>query len=148
MVSYICDTHVEAKDVGGGMFRIDPRDAVPIWKQIEEGVRRMIAAGSLTTGMPVPSVRDLARDLRVNPMTVSKAYQRLTEDGVLEVRRGAGTFVATGAARASRAERLRDLREAAARYAALAVTVGVSLDDALRALEGCWPAPAGTGGQR
>ncbi len=130
------------------MLRIDPRDAVPIWKQIEDGMRRMIAAGALAAGAPVPSVRDLARELQVNPMTVSKAYQRLAEAGVLEVRRGAGTYVAEGASRAPRSERLRTLREAAGRYASLAVTLGVGLDDAQRALTASWPSPDGEGGGR
>ena len=58
-------------------LRIDPRDAVPIWKQIEDSLRRMVAAGALAPGAAVPSVRDLARDLGVNPATVSKAYQGL-----------------------------------------------------------------------
>jgi GntR family transcriptional regulator len=128
------------------MFRIDPRDAVPIWKQIEDGVRRLVAAGLLRPPVAVPSVRDLARELQVNPMTVSKAYQRLTEDGVLEVRRGEGTFVASGASRASRTERLKTLREAAMRYSALAATLGVSREDATRAVEAAWPPP--TGGER
>src|SRR5512139_888934 len=129
------------------MIRIDPKDAVPIWKQIEDGVRRLVASGALAPGTPVPSVRDLARDLQVNPMTVSKAYQRLCDQDVLEVRRGAGTYVAEGAGRASRPERLRTLREAASRYTALAATLGVTLEDARRAVEASWPVPAG-GGER
>jgi GntR family transcriptional regulator len=124
------------------MLRIDPRDAVPIWKQIEDGMRRLIAAGTLTTGQAVPSVRDLARELQVNPMTVSKAYQHLTDGGLLEVRRGAGTFVASSAGRAPRAERLRALKEAAERYASHAASLGVSREDAERALATAWPAPA------
>jgi GntR family transcriptional regulator len=129
------------------MLRVDPRDAVPIWKQIEDGVRRLVAAGTLGAGAAVPSVRDLARDLQVNPMTVSKAYQRLTDQGVLEVRRGSGTFVAEGAARTPRAERMRTLREAAARYASLAVTLGATVEEAQRAVSASWPAPGG-GGER
>jgi GntR family transcriptional regulator len=121
------------------VIRVNPRDAVPIWRQIEDGVRRLVASGALRTGATVPSVRDLARELQVNPMTVSKAYQRLADAGVLEIRRGAGTFVADGAARAPRAERLRDLREAAVRFATLAATTGVTLEDARRALEAAWP---------
>jgi GntR family transcriptional regulator len=130
------------------MLSVDPRDALPIWKQIEDGMRRMIAAGSLAPGMPAPSVRDLARELRVNPMTVSKAYQRLTDEGLLEVRRGAGTFVAEGATRTPRAERLRSLREAAVRYASLAVTLGVTVEEAQRAVAASWPAPRPDGGGR
>ena len=70
------------------MFAINNADPAPIWKQIEEGMRRLIALGALKPEGPVPSVRDLARDLRVNPNTVARAYQRLTEAGVLTVRRG------------------------------------------------------------
>jgi len=70
------------------MFAINPADPAPIWRQIEEGVRRLIALGALQPGASVPSVRDLARGLRVNPNTVARAYQRLTEGGVLAVKRG------------------------------------------------------------
>src|SRR5438132_10831242 len=114
------------------MLRIDPRDAVPVWKQIEEGLRRLVGVGGLRPGRPLPSVRDLARELRVNPMTVSKAYQRLAEAGVVEVRRGEGTFVAAGPPQMSRGERARALREAAGRYVAVASTLGVSRDEAAR----------------
>ena len=120
------------------MLHIDPRDAAPIWKQIEEGVRRLVGRGALRAGMAVPSVRDLARELQVNSMTVSKAYQRLTEDGMLEVRRGEGTFVASGPPRQSRADRLRTLREAALRYAAAAASLGLGREDAERELEAAW----------
>jgi len=61
------------------MLQLDPTDAVPIWRQIEVGVQLLIASGKLAAGAPVPSVRDLARELQVNPATVSKAYQRLVE---------------------------------------------------------------------
>lgn len=120
------------------MLRIDPRDALPIWKQIEEGLRRLVGAGSLRPGRPVPSVRDLARELRVNPMTVSKAYQRLAEAGVLVVRRGEGTFVAAGPPQLTRAERTRTMRDAASRYVSLAVTVGASKDEAAREVAAAW----------
>jgi len=120
------------------MLRIDPRDAVPIWKQIEEGLRRLVGAGSLRPGRPVPSVRDLARELRVNPMTVSKAYQRLADGGVFVVRRGEGTFVAEGPPQLTRAERAKTMREAASRYVSLAATLGVSKDEAAREVAAAW----------
>ena len=63
------------------MLSVDPRDARPIWRQIEDGMRRLVASGALPVGTAVPSVRELARELRINPATVSKAYQRLTADG-------------------------------------------------------------------
>jgi len=120
------------------MFSVDPRDPVPVWKQIEDGVRRLVATGALRPGRPIPSVRDLARDLRVNPMTVSKAYQSLGEAGVLEVRRGEGTFVASGAPQMTRGEKGRALDAAAARFATVAVTLGASVEEATRAVSAAW----------
>ena len=89
---------------------VDPADAVPIWRQIEDGVRRLVACGGMRPGEAVPSVRDLARDLRVNPATVAKAYQRLTDEGLLEVRRGEGTFVAAAPSSSSSEVRCFPLR--------------------------------------
>src|SRR2546430_6047140 len=66
----------------------------PIWKQIEETIRRVISSRQLRSGDPVPSVRQLARTLSVTPNTVERAYQRLITAGVLVSRRGGGPFVA------------------------------------------------------
>ncbi len=119
-------------------LRIDPRDPRPIWSQIEEGLRRLIAGGALAPGQSVPSVRDLARDLQINPATVSKAYQRLTDSGVLDVRRGEGTFVAEQPPRLSLDERERTLGGGAERYAGLALSVGASRKEALEILQERW----------
>jgi len=119
-------------------LRIDPRDARPIWRQIEEGVQHLVARGALPAGALVPSVRDLARDLQINPATVSKAYQRLTDAGVLSVRRGEGTFVAATPPPASDSQRNGRLREEAVRYASLAVTLGASREEALSNFEAAW----------
>jgi len=119
-------------------LRIDPRDARPIWRQIEEGVQHLVARGALASGSAVPSVRDLARDLQVNPATVFKAYQRLTDAGVLTVRRGEGTFVATAPPLMSDTGRSDRLREEAVRYASVAVTLGASREEALAVLDGAW----------
>jgi GntR family transcriptional regulator len=129
-------------------LRIDPRDAVPIWKQIEDSLRRMVAAGALAPGASVPSVRDLARDLGVNPATVSKAYQGLCDAGVLEVRRGAGTFVSGTPPARLRGERTRELKEAASRYVGVAATIGADLDEALEQVRGVWPRERPKGGMR
>ncbi len=120
------------------MFSVNPRNPMPVWKQIEDGMRRLVATGALRAGGPVPSVRELARDLRVNPMTVSRAYQRLSEEGLLEVRRGEGTFVATATPQVSRAEKARTLEDAAGRFASVAVTVGATIAEATRAVSAAW----------
>ena len=120
------------------MFTINPADPAPIWKQIEEGIRRLIALGALKAEAPVPSVRDLARELRVNPNTVARAYQRLTEAGVLAVRRGEGTFVADQPAQPRKSEKHEMLREAANRYISAAVAAGAGLDEAREAVEAAY----------
>ena len=117
------------------MFDINPTQAAPIWRQIEEGMRRMISLGTLAPGGAVPSVRELAQQLRVNPNTVARAYQRLTDAGVFAVRRGEGTFVADTPSQLKKSERNEALREAAGRYAGTALSVGASLDEATSELE-------------
>ena len=120
------------------MFDIKPADAAPIWRQIEEGMRRLIAVGTLAPGAAVPSVRDLARDLRVNPATVSRAYQRLTEAGVLSVKRGDGTYVADEPAQLKKSERHELVRDAATRYAGTAISAGVGLEEAVDELDAAY----------
>lgn len=119
-------------------LHVDPSDATPIWAQIEAGVRRLVASGAVAAGAAVPSVRELARELRVNPATVSKGYQRLVDAGVLVVRRGEGTFVAASPPVMNRAERWRELEVAAAKFATVARTLGASRADADEALRAAW----------
>jgi GntR family transcriptional regulator len=117
------------------MFNINPSDPAPIWRQIEEGVRRLINLGALQPGAAVPSMRDLARDLRVNPNTVARAYTRLIESGVLTVKRGEGTYVAEQPSQPKKSERHEALRDGARRYASTAIALGAELDDAVDELE-------------
>ena len=117
---------------------IDPASTVPIWRQIEDGVARLVAAGRLAVGAPVPSVRELARELRVNPATVAKAYRRLVDQGVLEVRRGEGTFVASASDEELRAARRELLREEAKRFVYAARQAGCSSDEAVVAVRDEW----------
>ena len=110
---------------------VDPSDAVPLWKQIEENVRRLVASGSLKPASAMPSVRELARDLSINPATVTKGYQRLVDAGILAVKRGEGTFVAENPPTRPRGEREKELQSGAMSYASLAVTLGVANDEAV-----------------
>ena len=72
---------------------LDPRSPVPLYAQIAERLRVAIAAGELSAGDPLPSVRQLAARLRVNPATAVQAYRDLESAGFVELRQGAGTFV-------------------------------------------------------
>ena len=122
------------------LLKIDPAAATPIWRQIEDEVRRRVASGRLRPGEAIPSVRELCKSLRVNPATVSKAYQRLTEAGLLEVRRGEGTFVAALTEKQLSAERRRLLDEAAAGFVRVAGSVAASREEAMQAEESKWDA--------
>ena len=117
-------------------LNVDPSDAVPLWKQIEENVRRLVASGAMKPGSAMPSVRDLARDLSINPATVAKGYQRLVDAGILTVKRGEGTFVAEKPPVLPRGEREKELEGGAMRYASLAVTIGVSNEEAVERVKG------------
>ncbi len=75
-------------------LKLDPGSGVPIYRQIMDGVRYSVAGGTLSAGDRLPSVRDMATSLGVNPTTIQKAYGELEHLGVIETRRGQGTFVA------------------------------------------------------
>ena len=88
-------------------LRLDPASAVPIYAQIVEQVRLLVASRALRPGDQLPSVRDLAASIRVNRNTAAKAYQLLEAEGVIETRQGHGCFIAEAATRWSREERAR-----------------------------------------
>lgn len=125
-------------DLWTNRIAVQPTDSRPIWSQIEEALRRMLASGSLSPGDTVPSVRELATDLKINPATVSKAYQRLMGAGFLEVRRGDGTYVWETPPAVRKSEQTRVIRQAATNFASVAITHGAVLDTARAALDGAW----------
>lgn len=86
---------------------VDPKSGLPIYLQITEQIRRNVAAGILLPGDQLPSVRELATRLLVNPNTVGKVYRDLERDGLLETRRGQGTFVSAEAVSMAEGERRR-----------------------------------------
>jgi GntR family transcriptional regulator len=103
------------------LFSITPGSNEPIYRQLVEQVRRLVASGQLSSGAELPSVRELAQWLAVNPMTVSKAYGLLETEGLLARRRGLGMVVAerscSGRDATGRAALLRPSLERAAREA-------------------------------
>lgn len=75
------------------MLKVDPRSSTPIYEQIELGIKELILKGALQGGDKIPSVREMAGLLTINPNTISKAYGELERDGIIETLRGKGTFV-------------------------------------------------------
>ncbi len=110
------------------LLRIDPAAPEPLFQQLVNAVKHAVATGRLTRGDRLPSVRDLAHDLVVNPNTVARAYQVLDAEGVTVSRRGAGTFIAEPRAVLRTAEGLRRCR--AALDTVLTDAVHLGLDEA------------------
>jgi GntR family transcriptional regulator len=92
-------------------IHIDPHNGLAIYDQIVRQIKFAVAGGGLKTGEMIPSVRELARELAINPNTIARAYRQLQDDRVLEVVRGTGLEVADGAAARCRAERLTLIRD-------------------------------------
>ena len=116
---------------------INTADSRPIYVQIMDEIRRALVRGTLGPEDPLPSVRELASALQVNPRTVSQAYAELEREGAVYVRRGQGTFVAPGVRPDAHARPLL-AREVARRSLADAWRNGLTLEElmaALRALE-------------
>jgi len=91
-------------------FTIDPSNGLAIYEQVVRQLVFAIAGGIVRAGEMVPSVRELARELAINPNTVARAYRQLQDDGVLQSVRGTGLAVAEGACRRCQTERLKLLR--------------------------------------
>jgi len=114
---------------------IDPRDKTPIYAQLERAFRAAIAAHRLKPGDQLPTVRQLAVELRINANTVAKVYSELERAGVLETRRGVGSFVAATPEQArSPDEHERRLRAFGTRVLADAAAAGFTLDEVLTTL--------------
>lgn len=112
-------------------FEIHPSSGVPIYRQLMDQVRLLIASGRLTPGELLPSVRQLADGLEVNMMTVSKAYARLEADGVVERDRGVGMRVKAAATNGTVSQRQAELRPDAEHLAARAWQLQLTNEQAL-----------------
>jgi GntR family transcriptional regulator len=117
----------------------DWNDGQPIYRQLRDRVVAMILDGALAEGDPLPSVRQVAADYRVNPLTVLKGYQQLVDERLVEKKRGIGMFVSTGARELLlQAERERFLREQWPRVMATIQRLGLTAGELLAA-----PPPVG-----
>jgi GntR family transcriptional regulator len=114
---------------------IDPRDATPIYAQLERGLRAAMATSRLRPGDQLPTVRQLAVELQINANTVARVYAELERAGVIETRRGVGSLVsATPTEAHPPRERDRRVRAFVTRVLADADAAGIGLDDLIAAL--------------
>jgi GntR family transcriptional regulator len=119
-------------------FLLDLHTGVPAYRQIIDQVRGGLASGALATGDQLPTVRQLAVDLAINPNTVVRAYKELELGGLLETHQGTGTFISTQKFPRAEAERERQLARIAADAVSRAGAAGFSINELIDQLR-AWP---------
>jgi len=115
-------------------FRLDLRSGVPVYRQLIDQVMGGIAAGALAAGHQLPTVRQVAVDLSINPNTVVRAYRELEIRGVLETQQGTGTFISHQKVKRDDVERERQLTQLVADFVARAGAAGFTIEDLLEQL--------------
>jgi GntR family transcriptional regulator len=122
-------------------FAIDLHSGMPVYRQLIDQVRSGIASSSLTAGDQLPTVRQLAVDLAINPNTVMRAYRELELGGLLETHQGTGTFIAKKKLEKNSPERERQLGQMAGEFAARAGAAGFTVEDLIDRLHDLLPRP-------
>src|SRR5260370_41744678 len=116
-------------------FRLDLHSGVPVYRQIIDQVMGGIAAGALAGGDQLPTVRQVAVDLSINPNTVVRAYRELEIRGVLETQQGTGTFISRQKVQRSEVERRRQLNQIVSEFVSRAGAAGVPVQELLEQLK-------------
>lgn len=115
-------------------FRLDQHSGVPVYRQIIDQVMGGIASGTLIGGDQLPTVRQVAVDLSINPNTVVRAYRELEIRGVLDTQQGTGTFISYEPVKHDAVERQRQLNQIVSEFVARAGAAGFTLDELLEQL--------------
>jgi GntR family transcriptional regulator len=117
-------------------FRLDVQSGVPVYRQIIDQVMGGVAAGALVAGHQLPTVRQLAVDLSINPNTVLRAYRELEIRGILDTQQGTGTFISQQKLKRDEVERQRGLNQLAGEFIARAGAAGFTLQELIEQLQG------------
>jgi GntR family transcriptional regulator len=123
-------------------LQLDLHSGVPVYRQVIDQVRGGIASGMLAAGDQLPTVRQLAVDLAINPNTVIRAYRELELGGLLETHQGTGTFISMQKMKQADAERGRQLAQIVADCASRAGAAGFTVDELIEELRGLAVEPA------
>lgn len=123
----------------GFEFALDLHSGVPVYRQLIDQVRSRIASGTLRAGDQLPTVRQLAVDLAINPNTVMRAYRELELGGMLETHQGTGTFISDKKVEKKSAERDRQLGQMAGEFAARAGAAGFTVEELIKRLKDLLP---------
>jgi GntR family transcriptional regulator len=117
-------------------FRLDLHSGVPVYRQLIDQVRGGMASGALAAGDQLPTVRQLAVDLEINPNTVVRAYRELELGGLLETHQGTGTFISPQKLKRPDAERVRQLAQIVSDAVARAGAAGFTVEELVEELRG------------
>ena len=120
-------------------FALDLRSGMPVYRQLIDQVRGGVASGLLAAGDQLPTVRQLAVDLAINPNTVMRAYRELELGGMLETHQGTGTFISDKKPEKNSGERERQLNQMAGEFAARAGAAGFTLEELIDRLRDSLP---------
>jgi GntR family transcriptional regulator len=120
-------------------FALDLRSGVPVYRQLIDQVRSGMALGSLNAGDQLPTVRQMAVDLAINPNTVLRAYRELELGGLLETHQGTGTFIAKKKLERKDAERAQQLTHLANEFAARAGAAGFTVQELIESVSELLP---------
>jgi len=112
-------------------FRLDADSGVPVYRQLIDQVTGALASGSLAAGIQLPTVRQVAVDLAINPNTVMRAYRELEIRGILETQQGTGTFISRQKPQRPDAERQRQLSQLVSDFLARAGAAGFTVAELL-----------------
>jgi DNA-binding transcriptional regulator YhcF (GntR family) len=121
-------------------FRLDFESGVPVYRQLMDQVQAGVAAGALSPGTQLPTVRQVAVDLAINPNTVLRAYRELEIRGVLDTQQGTGTFISHRTIEADATERERQLEQLVQDFVARAGAAGFTVQELAEALLDRYPA--------
>jgi len=125
---------MSARQKSAFRFHLDMHSGVPVYRQIVDQVRGAIAVGNLGSGDQLPTVRQLAVDLEINPNTVVRAYRELEYDGLLETHQGTGTFISDQKLHRPADERQRQLEQIASDTIARAGAAGFTIRELIEQL--------------
>ena len=117
------------------MIEVNPKDPTPLWAQLDRAIRVAIATGKMKAGEQLPTVRQLAVNLRINANTVARVYLALEREGVVETKRGVGTFISSGIPPETfLPQRERQLQSVIDRFLTEAAALGYTPREAVRVL--------------
>jgi GntR family transcriptional regulator len=133
------DSNGDFAEVQAFAFRLDEHSGVPVYRQLIDQVQAAIASGALTVGVQLPTVRQVAVDLAINPNTVLRAYREMEIRGLLDTEQGTGTFIADRKVEYSKSEHDRKLMQLVGELVSRAGAAGFTLKQVIQALQDTAP---------